>query len=389
MIHSETAYLRFLDRAAHLLTVAGARTVALETMGGGAPPGWTDGWDRVLVSDDGGSASVYAFTDAQHVSTGELVQRVDTLVAGLAALGMLHGPPLRLVVIAVFPQGLGTGRPRAVTGITPRYLPGLRPSVWAADLQTGTLHRGRLSREGAHLIAAALRPASPEETVDTARLDRLERENADRTAAFYRLMRSRPPVVSYTLLSVNILMFALMYLHGSPQSDATLREFGALSPRLILQGQWWRLCTAIFLHAGVAHILFNMISLFAIGPITERLYGSTRFLAIYLGAGLLGSVSSFTYAVLMNNLDVLGVGASGAIFGLAGALIAIRFQRSDIIPLRLRQRISTSLIPLVVLNLFVASVTPHVDNSAHLGGLIGGILLSMLLPVTRRTDGVR
>jgi membrane associated rhomboid family serine protease len=314
--------------------------------------------------------------------------RLDRLAAGLAATGMLHGPPLRLVAIAVFPHGMNGVRPRSFTGLTPNYYAGLRPKTWAADLADGRLHRGRLNAEGASDVASALVAGGPAEVLDPSGVAVLERENAQRAAAFYRLMQRRVPIVTYILVAANVAIFLLGYLYGAPESDATLKNFGALSPRLIEQGQWWRLCSAIFLHASIPHILFNMTSLFVIGTLAERLYGSGRFLAIYLGSGLLGSLTSFFYAVLTNNLDILGVGASGAIFGVAGALVAVRFHDSEVIPRRLRERISTSLLPLIILNLGVAFVTPHVDNSAHIGGLLGGAALSFLFPVAKTAQEV-
>jgi rhomboid protease GluP len=167
-------------------------------------------------------------------------------------------------------------------------------------------------------------------------------------------------------------------------ADSTVRDWGAQSPSLIEHGQWWRLFTEMFLHASLTHILFNMASLLAIGTLAERLYGSAKFLAIYLGAGLIGSLVSFSYAVAQGNLNVLGVGASGAIFGVAGALMTVRFQHTDVIPAALRRRVSSSIAPLVLVSLFLAAVTPYVDNSAHLGGLIGGMALSFAFPLTKR-----
>jgi rhomboid protease GluP len=198
-------------------------------------------------------------------------------------------------------------------------------------------------------------------------------------------MRGRQPIVTYALIACNVAVYGLMMLQGGPDHEGVLRRFGALSPALVQQGQWWRLLMSIFLHASVAHILFNMTSLFAVGTLAERLYGSAKFLGIYLGAGLVGSVASVGYGFLSGNADVLGVGASGAIFGVAGALLTVRFHRSDVIPPRLRQRISSSMLPLVLLSLVFARVmAANVDNSAHVGGLLGGMALSFLLPLTRR-----
>jgi len=89
---------------------------------------------------------------------------------------------------------------------------------------------------------------------------------------------------------------------------------------------------------------------------------------------------------LSNDLNTPAVGASGAIFGIVGALLTLRFQASEIIPVYVRSRISSSMVPIVVLNLLLGAVTQHVDNSAHLCGLIGGAALSFVFPLTRSLD---
>jgi rhomboid protease GluP len=196
-------------------------------------------------------------------------------------------------------------------------------------------------------------------------------------------------VVSILLIAVNVTIFLLVYRGGSEVSGKVLVDSGALVPSLVQGGEWWRLFTAIFLHASIPHILFNMTSLFAIGVLAERLYGSLKFLAIYLGSGLIGSLVSFGYAVVSGtSLSDPHVGASGAIFGIAGALLTIRFQRSEVIPQRVRAQISGWLIALVGINLAISFVTPYVDNSAHIGGLIGGIALSFVFPLVRETRQV-
>jgi rhomboid protease GluP len=202
--------------------------------------------------------------------------------------------------------------------------------------------------------------------------------------AFRMVVGGRQPLVCYALIAINVAIFLLLYTRGGPSDETALRDMGALSPQLVENGDWWRLVTSMFLHASVPHILFNMTSLFAVGTLAERLYGSAKFLAIYLGAGLIGSICSVAFAVMSGQINELGVGASGAIFGVAGALIAVRFHPSDIIPERLRQRVSSSLIPLVLVSLVFAYLTPHVDNAAHVGGLAGGILLSFVFPLPRR-----
>jgi rhomboid protease GluP len=217
----------------------------------------------------------------------------------------------------------------------------------------------------------------------------LQRQHEERLQAFYRLMRERRPLVTAILITVNAAIFLSMYRGGSETSAKELVDYGALVPSLVQHGEWWRLFTAIFLHASIAHILFNMTSLFAVGTLCERLYGSAKFLAIYLGSGLAGSLVSFGYAVLTgSDLYSPHVGASGAIFGIAGALLTLRFQRSEVIPRRIRDQISGWLIALVGINLAISFVTPYVDNSAHIGGLLGGIALSFVFPLVREPTQV-
>jgi membrane associated rhomboid family serine protease len=335
-----------------------------------------------------GSQSLYAFT---RLDGGASFQdRLDRLAEGVAHSGVLRGFPVNLVAIAVAPYGADGRMRRSVTGAAPRtYYSGLRPSPILVDLAGGSVATGRF-RSGPEkdTLQEAIAQARSGVVLDAHGVSQLQAENTRRTQAFYALMQGRQPLVTYSLIVINVILYLLLYTMGGPDNESALRDMGALSPALVEQGQWWRLCTSMFLHASVAHILFNMTSLFAVGTLAERLYGHLRFLAIYLGSGLIGSLTSFTYAVVSGNTNVLGVGASGAIFGVAGALLTVRFQSSDVIPRRLRERISTSLLPLVLLSLVIAFLTPHVDNSAHIGGLLGGMALSFVFPLTKSSTAI-
>jgi rhomboid protease GluP len=150
---------------------------------------------------------------------------------------------------------------------------------------------------------------------------------------------------------------------------------------------------SMFLHANLTHLAVNMISLMYLGLIAERLYGSAKFTVIYMGAGLAGNVASVLYnsstqihvgplAVTGGDPGALAVGASGAIFGIAGALFTLRYQRSELIPRAIRTRVSSSILMMVVINFVVLHFVPQVDNSAHLGGLVGGAILSLVLPIS-------
>lgn len=376
------SYDQFLRNAVAVLSAEGAQTLLPPPMNREAPP-WATGWDSVLLSDAPGAQTLYAFTSAGSASRDEVQSRLDRLAQGIANSGMLRGAPMSLVAIIAQDGSMVVQNQGKLIGLTPKaFYTGLRPTTWLADLAAQRVYTPGLKRpDTASTLESTLGLSGA--ALEPHRVDALRQTQVARNQAFYELMRGRQPVVSYALIAVNLLVFGLESANGGSDNVQTLLNFGALSPILIQQGQWWRLCTAIFLHAGVAHILFNMTSLFAVGTLAERLYGSPRFLAIYLGAGLIGSTSSVVYGAMTGQAHEVGVGASGAIFGVAAALVTVRFQRSNVIPDRLRRRISSSMLPLVAFSLAFAYLTPHVDNSAHLGGIVGGAILSFVFPLTK------
>lgn len=382
----------YLTAASGELQAEGAR-VLFGRNGGATPPEWLASWDELLVNDTPGAAAFTAFTRSDGGSA-RLQERVDALVGGLAELGAFRGAAIGLNLIVVCAQTPPGDLRRAAEHLVPRaFFPGVRPRSFLIDLAASTV-TGARAPEIRRLLERALQPArfpSPGAGEIVARHRRRELL----AGQFYELMRGRRPVATYCLIAVNVAIFLLMIgtsganalstvLHGGPVADTTVRTWGAESPSLIEHGEWWRLFSEMFLHASLTHIVFNMASLLAVGTLAERLYGSGRYLAIYLGAGLIGSIVSYSFAVAQGNLNVLGVGASGAIFGIAGALLTIRFQPSELIPAPLRYRVSSAMAPLVLISLVLAAVTPYVDNSAHVGGLIGGMILSFVfrLPET-------
>jgi rhomboid protease GluP len=175
------------------------------------------------------------------------------------------------------------------------------------------------------------------------------------------------PRLTYVLLAVNILVFLAMTAAGGSTNTDVLIRFGAKANVLIAQGQVWRLLTSMFLHIGVMHLVFNSYALFILGVEVERLYGSARFLAIYLLAGLWGSLVSFALG------PSLSAGASGAIFGLLGATAAF---------FHTHRRLG-----IVGLNLFLGFTVPGIDNLAHLGGLVSGAILGWVLAPQYRVHG--
>jgi membrane associated rhomboid family serine protease len=378
-------YDQFIERAESLFLAHGARVLSSDTAQLSAAA-WTRDWDLVAVSHEPGSQGVFLFC-RPGPGIALTRERLDRTAAALHAGGFSGQAPLSLIVVTAFSAVDDASDRRGWAALTPSvFYQGLRPGAWVVDLASGgvTGGSGRAGTERG-LIDAAAR-ADAVSTPDRPEAEAAGVERVRMQERFVALMQERRPMVTLALIAVNVAVFLVLLTRGNTDQGSGLTAAGALVPDLVQQGEWWRLFTAMFLHAGVTHILFNMMSLFFLGTWAERLYGSWKFLLIYLGAGLCGSGASLVRSVMAGQTHVPSVGASGAIFGIAGALITVRFQKSEVIPLRLRQRISASVVPLVVLNLAFALLSPFIDNAAHIGGLIGGIALSFLLPLSKRAD---
>jgi rhomboid protease GluP len=196
--------------------------------------------------------------------------------------------------------------------------------------------------------------------------------------------RSALPTVRVVtvLLVINVLMFAVTaVLSGSVDpSTGALYVLGAKENSAIDGGAWWRLLTPMVLHGSVLHLLFNSWALYALGPAVEAAYGARRFLAIYLLAGLAGSMASYLF-----NPDALSVGASGAIFGLLGALAARIFSARSVLGRDATKMQFGQIGSMIAINLLFGFTVQGIDNAAHIGGLVlGGLVGLVLAPQYRR-----
>ncbi|GAA5180000.1 hypothetical protein GCM10025771_23520 [Niveibacterium umoris] len=181
------------------------------------------------------------------------------------------------------------------------------------------------------------------------------------------------PWVTYLLVAANLLVFAWLVLRsGSIMqiNSQVLINYGALYGPAALTGQGWRVITAIFLHGGLMHIALNMFALWQVGAVGERLFGHRNFLLTYAGAGLLGSFLSLWWKP-----GVLSVGASGAIFGLYGALLAYLIFERRAVPHAILRELRTSTVAFIGFSLFAGVALPGIDNAAHVGGLVAGFVL--------------
>ncbi len=193
------------------------------------------------------------------------------------------------------------------------------------------------------------------------------------------------PALTWVILGINVLVFVAMTLAGGSENTDVLIRFGAKVNGRIAAGEYWRFLTPIFIHIGLMHLAFNSYALYALGTEVERLFGTAPFAAVYLLSGFAGVVASFAF----NNH--LSAGASGAIFGLVGAL-GYFFARYRNLLGRAGRRQLANIVLVAAYNLAFGFMYPGVDNHGHLGGLVAGVALAWALcpdyGIRRDSDGV-
>lgn len=185
------------------------------------------------------------------------------------------------------------------------------------------------------------------------------------------VFRPKKPVITYALIAINVVIYILSLFN-----DSILQMFAVNRFYIVELNQYYRLFTGIFLHANLLHLLFNMYALYVIGMQLESFLGKWKYLAVYLLSGLGGSMLSIFFS---NNFSV---GASGAIFGLMGALLYFGYHYR----VYLDSVVKSQIIPLIVINLFIGFTVSGIDNWAHIGGLVGGILSCMAVGVKYKSS---
>jgi membrane associated rhomboid family serine protease len=208
---------------------------------------------------------------------------------------------------------------------------------------------------------------------------------AEVVARFHRTLVEFSPraLVTPTLIGCNIAVFVIMVASGVNPMQPTIEDlinWGADFGPKTVNGQWWRLLTSTFIHIGLIHLLCNLWAFLVVGRLVERLVGSVGFLGLYLISGLFGSLASLYWQPLL-----VSAGASGAIFGVYGALVGILFLRRDTIPAEALKELRASGTAFVGYNLVYGLFMPNVDVAAHLGGLAAGFCCGLALsqPISR------
>jgi len=223
------------------------------------------------------------------------------------------------------------------------------------------------------------------------------------TMRFARAVLDRPYKFTIILLVANVFAYLLMWqTSGMPFSVTAplpievLIPFGAkVNYHIHYLLEWWRFVTPMFLHVNFLHVIVNMYSLWIVGPYVERLYGSAKFIVFWVVTGIAGFVASYltvrpgvpvgTIAgFLFKNVDQPSAGASGALFGLVGVLFVFGIKFRHELPEGFKRAFGTGMLPIIVINLFIGYLgRGFIDNAAHLGGLVAGAMLALVVDYRR------
>ncbi|KOP83444.1 serine protease [Cytobacillus solani] len=212
-------------------------------------------------------------------------------------------------------------------------------------------------------FAFALEESYTENDVDKLKLSALSIAS-NKAKEETRIFNQGKPFFTYMFMIIQVAVFLFIESVGSSTDTSTLIKYGAKFNPLILEGEWWRFFTPIILHIGVLHLLMNTVSLYYLGTIIERIFGKWRFLLIYLIAGFGGSIASFIFS------PSISAGASGAIYGLFGALLYF----GVIFPKLFFRTMGFNILIILGINLMFGFSMPSIDMAGHIGGLIAGFL---------------
>ena len=208
--------------------------------------------------------------------------------------------------------------------------------------------------------------------------DNINQNNEKKGKLLEKIFSYKKPIVTYIIMAICFLVYLLTYILGNgPYDNYTLLLLGANNSTLVKSGEIYRLLTCMFLHIGIIHLVCNMYSLYIIGREVESLFGKVKYILIYLISGICGSILSICF-----HPNTISAGASGAIFGLLGCLLYFGYYYRTYIG----AKIKSSVLPVIIINLVIGFTTSGIDNAAHIGGLIGGILSAMALGIPLKSS---
>ena len=198
----------------------------------------------------------------------------------------------------------------------------------------------------------------------------INKKNKEDAVKVDEIFKRKTPYFTLGLISINVIIFIIMYMMD--YSTLFIERFSVWGYGIIKEFQVYRLITGTFLHADIAHLLFNMYALYILGSQMEGFLGRFKFLAVYFFSALVGSL----FSIIFNN--IASIGASGAIFGLLGSLLYFGYHYR----VYLGSVIKSQVIPIIIINFMIGLLSDgSIDNFAHLGGLIGGLIMTMAVGV--------
>lgn len=201
--------------------------------------------------------------------------------------------------------------------------------------------------------------------------DDINKKTEKENIKYEDVFKPKKIIVTWIFIGICILMFILTSLLTS-NFNLSLVLLGANNRGLVLNGEVWRLIVAAFLHGNAIHLLVNMYSLYIIGSQVETYLGKWRYIVIYLLSAIMGNILSIVFSS-----NSISIGASGAIFGLMGSLLYFGYHYR----LYLSNTLTSQIIPVILINLFLGFSMSGIDNAAHIGGLIGGYLATMIVGI--------
>jgi rhomboid protease GluP len=261
-------------------------------------------------------------------------------------------------------------------------------NVWRDGAQIGcTIQTGEGPRQLAFAAADFEAARAIQARLPTRLTEAFATEQADYDAFHHRINHWSPnSPATYLLLAAIVVIHGLMMIEpGADTPVGHMRQlvnWGSNAGPLTTNGQYWRLITAMFLHGGMLHLLFNAFALYQLGRLVERMFGTPRFLLLYLLAGIAGGLASVWW-----NPGVNSVGASGAIFGLMGGMLAFIRSPNSGVPMAVVKSLRGSAMGFLLFNVVAGLIYPYTDNAAHFGGLIGGYLAGFLLSRSLHVPG--
>ena len=207
----------------------------------------------------------------------------------------------------------------------------------------------------------------------------------DSPDALEQIFRGKINWVNLLIIAVNILVYVVMEILGDTEDAAFMLKCGVAYTPWILEGQWYRLFTSMFLHFGIEHLFNNMLLLLFLGDTLEEIVGKWKYLVIYIGGGMAGNLLSVVMDC-RSGLTAVSAGASGAVFAVIGGILIILVKNGG----RLQQITASRLLLMIGLSIYHGFRSVGIDNAAHIGGVLAGALLTLVSykkPCVRNNTG--